>query len=638
MKKIIYITILFIIFQFTEKIYAQQTLAELLKEYKEVADYAQKTRIESLGHVIVFTREDIENMQAEKLSDLLHYLKVGWGVPNRFGVENLSFQGTSTGISTFVRLYINDHEVSSVHTGSPFLTYDNYPLDHIDHVEIYYASGAIRLGDEPATVIIKLYTQKPERENAVTLRGTVSNTKSYDTSFVDAREVKSYLSYLIMLNKGYFNYDTQYINDQPVYRNLWKSYLYLGLNYYRTFLELSFAKINRNIFQGLSLDGAPEEGKTKSLEYYISITQYLLNDKSLKLNLTLDGQNRKYYEKNKEGILIPRIINWNNTDTIPVEYREDIELHKYTLNLTKEFKSNNNLLLTGFTIKDKRYHINDREYKTSSYTEKNVKFIEFDRETLLSFILEDQYNITDKNLIILSLKADKYFRKKEEDLFDYMAKIGFITFFNRNWMIKTYLGRAYFAPTFLDFEMSTDKLKSSTTKSILAEIIYQNKNHYVSIFGGYQKAYDPILPDPSRGIIVNGDKQDYKAIAITYEYRINSYINLSTGYSRTDTSLRPYLLPKESGYIRVTGRKGKISYYTELIYRKSFNVRSIHIPDSYDLNGGISYLINDNFSLKIKGTNILNKGTRIPVIPLTGTSSTYDSMDRKYFISLEVSY
>ncbi|WP_457621340.1 TonB-dependent receptor plug domain-containing protein [Persephonella sp.] len=637
MKKSI-IQISFCILFIVEGAISQQTLTELLKEYRQASDYAQKTRIESLGHVIVFSREDIERMQAFTLADLLQYLKVGWVVPNRFGVESFAFQGTSTGISTFVRLYINDHEVSSVHTGSPFLTYDNYPLDHIDHVEIYYASGAIRLGDEPASVIIKLYTKKPERENAVTLRGSASNRMDSDVSFVDAREVKPNISYLIMLNKGYLNYETQFINNQPIYRNLWKNFVYFGLSYYKTFIELSFAKITRNIFQGLSLDAAPDEGKTKSMEYYLSLTHYFLNDRSLKVNLTFDGQHRDYYEKNSEGVFIPRVIDINDPTSIPIEYDEKVKLFKTTLNLIKEIKTDNNLLLTGFTIKDKHYHLDSRSYRTSSYYTEGIKFIEFDREILTSLTLEDQYNITDKNLIIISLRADKYFRKNEKDITDYMTKIGLISFLSSNYMIKTYIGRSYFPPTFLDYELSKGDLTQSKTYSTLVELIYRKLRNKISIFAGYERIKDPIIPDYQKGYLVNGKDYSYSLVALEYSYKENNGLDISLGYSRTFSTMEKALLSKETGYIRVTGKKERTSFYTELIYKKGFDVISIHIPDSYNLNAGISYLINENFSLKIKGINILNRGTKIPAISPVGDGNCYDSLDRKYFISFEVSY
>jgi len=81
-------------------------------------------------------------MQAYTLSDVLRTLKLNQNLVNRFGVENMTNPGVYPGTPTSFRLYINNQEVSSVHTDNPFFMFDNYPLDHIDHIEIYIGAGS----------------------------------------------------------------------------------------------------------------------------------------------------------------------------------------------------------------------------------------------------------------------------------------------------------------------------------------------------------------------------------------------------------------------------------------------------------------------------------------------------------------
>jgi hypothetical protein len=219
-----------------------------------------------------------------------------------------------------------------------------------------------------------------------------------------------------------------------------------------------------------------------------------------------------------------------------------------------------------------------------------------------------------------------------------MAKLGFISFLSDNYMIKTYVGRSYFPPTFLDFELSKENLKQSRTKSALIEAVYKKSGNKISIFAGYEKVKDPVIPDYGKGYLVNGKSYEYSLVALEYNYKKNNLLNISVGYSKTFSTIEPVLLSEETGYVRITGKKEKLDYYSELVYKKGFDVSSIHIQDSYNLNAGISYLINENFSLKIKGINILNRGAKIPVIPVVGNEGSYDSLDRKYFISIEVSY
>ena len=167
----IFIRFIFILLTTVIYVYAED-IQILLEEYEEKADLSNKTKRESLGHLVVFTRKDLEIMGVNTLGEVLRTIPVTNFMPNSFGTGSLSNPGQPVKISTIYRLYIDDHEVSSIHTFSPFLTYDEYPLDTIDHIEIYYSLGAISVSNEPSQIIIKLYTKSPERENLSEIRLT----------------------------------------------------------------------------------------------------------------------------------------------------------------------------------------------------------------------------------------------------------------------------------------------------------------------------------------------------------------------------------------------------------------------------------------------------------------------------------
>jgi iron complex outermembrane receptor protein len=58
------------------------------------------------------------------------------------------------------------------------------------------------------------------------------------------------------------------------------------------------------------------------------------------------------------------------------------------------------------------------------------------------------------------------------------------------------------------------------------------------------------------------------------------------------------------------GRFGKFEYFTSLIYRKSFSFYDVHVKDSYDLNLGVTYNFTKDFSISLKGQNLLDKSTQ----------------------------
>lgn len=95
------------------------SLDSLLDEYKTTNDKSLRTVDEKLGHVFIYSQKDLRLMQYKKLSDILKELPLLNLNKNRFGVSNLSLSGSKTTVSGFFRFFINDHEISSIHTQSP---------------------------------------------------------------------------------------------------------------------------------------------------------------------------------------------------------------------------------------------------------------------------------------------------------------------------------------------------------------------------------------------------------------------------------------------------------------------------------------------------------------------------------------
>ncbi|MBL6973380.1 MAG: TonB-dependent receptor, partial [Sulfurimonas sp.] len=62
-----------------------QDLDTLLENYQKESDLSQKTKDESAGNLIVYTRDDLERMQVESLKDILKSLRGFTYLENRFG-------------------------------------------------------------------------------------------------------------------------------------------------------------------------------------------------------------------------------------------------------------------------------------------------------------------------------------------------------------------------------------------------------------------------------------------------------------------------------------------------------------------------------------------------------------------------
>ncbi|NPA52851.1 MAG: hypothetical protein GXO22_08145 [Aquificae bacterium] len=637
--KILKFLLIFIII-FNINVYSQE-LDTLLEEYIEVSEPSKKTIRESLGHYIVFTREDIEKMGFYRLIDVLKSIPLGNVLPNLFGFNTYNYAGLYDYVPFYVKLYINDHEVSSLYFGSPFLVWENIPLDNINHIEIYYFSGATSLGNEPAGLIIKLYTKDPSKENVIlSSRFGISSRSSYDGAVLITDRPSKDLSYLFLINQSFIERKDFSFFSKKIKRDSLNRYIFFHLNYKDTSIEYADGHVNRYSFFGLSLDKAPDEAKLKISERYLQITQKLLENKSLKVQLSVDNNNRDYYEYNQNLIFIPAFWDNNNLFNNPVFYTEKINFFKYTAFISKEIKTKKHNLILGINYKYYNYKIRNRNYITALGESIYKNYITpFSKEKVYSLIVEDILNIDKKNLAILTFRYDIYDRNGGfKDYKEYISRLGYIHTFSKEIMMKTFIQRHYFVPFFyhLDFagkDLDTQKIPFY----ISAELQYKTHNQKISVLYAYAKIKDSIAMDIQTLRFVNVDKSYYpSSLNLIYQKKYKNS-KFSFNYFKM-FNINAYS-PLEGGFLKYLKYNHKYDFYTELIYRKGFTIKNtdLYLDDSYDLNLSFRYKIDRKKSIILKGQNILGKGIKYPFINnLTNDVIYVPSFDREYFVIFEI--
>lgn len=114
MKKVVAVLCLFTVMLLSEEV----AMDKLLNQYRIENDLSEQTKQENEGQLTIFTRQDLERMQAYRLSDVLKTIK-------SFTYQN-SVDGTPVMVnytaqafdSALVRLSINDHDIASLFYGS----------------------------------------------------------------------------------------------------------------------------------------------------------------------------------------------------------------------------------------------------------------------------------------------------------------------------------------------------------------------------------------------------------------------------------------------------------------------------------------------------------------------------------------
>ena len=389
-------------------------------------------------------------MQYHKLNDILKELPLFNLNKNRYGFLTPSLSATKAMVSGFFRVFINDHEVSSIYNQSAAFVWGDLPLDFIDHLEIYYGESSFSYGSETGIYFIRLYTKKGIKENGNEINLNSSSTGSFLESLTNSKAFENGWSHLVYFSNEKTNDETKYKNHK-LKNNADRRYLYLNVNNEKTDINMAYTDITKDNYMGLSNDAVPDDGKLVAKDFFIDFTKYFLNDNSLKTNISVDVGDLKNEEQNLEGLGTIFYRNFKEVDN-------DSKLTKIKANITKSYEYGNNNFLTGISVSNKKYE--PQSIKTVSFSNQiNYKeeYSDFDEEQITSLIFEDDYKIMDNLILIGNAKLDKYKRSGSlENISEELYRVGAIYTPFENFGIKTFYTNTYLAPSFynMDYTLS----------------------------------------------------------------------------------------------------------------------------------------------------------------------------------------
>ena len=174
-------------------------LDTLLQNYKKESELSNKTKNESAGNLIVYTRDDLERMQVESLKDILKSLRFFAYAENRIAQPDILNQDPIAYYSKSVRVYLNENELLTAITGSGLILFGDMEMDFIDHVEIYQGFPSFDFGIEPATIVIRLYTKTVEHDEGGRVKATLGTYGANKQNAYYAHSDDEY-SYFVYLN------------------------------------------------------------------------------------------------------------------------------------------------------------------------------------------------------------------------------------------------------------------------------------------------------------------------------------------------------------------------------------------------------------------------------------------------------
>ncbi|WP_029520418.1 hypothetical protein [Persephonella sp. IF05-L8] len=607
-----------------------QELSQLLKKYSCIR--VKNTEDRTLGPAYIFTREELENLQIHTLADLLRLLPHTSYLPNRYGVESLNMAGLKIDVPTYVRLFIDDHEVSSIYTLSPFLIYDEYPIANVDFVKVYYAGMNTKLSYENGPIVIKLYTKEPDKENISFVKGIYDSKKSYNVIFSDAKQLSSDFSYFVMLSKGEKKFSKLYLNGNNLNRNQRRVHAYFKIKYKDLVLQFSGSKVHRGIWGGFSFDFSPDYGYVNSTDIFMSAKFKTLEDKSLEFFVSYDQQRRKSEEKNNNFINVPNA--YNETLGYPIYIYDRRDLKKTVLSTRKKFDFKQNNLYLGVDFRNYNQKARENLQYVSAFLQ-NVKPFYIRYINIYSIFAEESHRFTDNFAAYLSLKFEKYDWDKNRDHLDENWKIG-VSYKIKDFTFKVFAFSIFIPPSMLNVETSPEKkLKPYKISSQVLSIDYiPDKKKKLSLHIRKISLKNPIIFFPQFNGYINVPVKEHGNMYIL-EYSQKFYRNKLRAYFWTFNKDKfGYYSPRTGANLIWTGNIKNWSYFITFLYKKNIKVENTYIPDAYNLSLGVSYSTKSGWNFQIKGENLLNRGEKVFYAYLGG-NGLYSGIDRRYTVSIQ---
>jgi len=609
----------FILFLFS--LLFSKDLSSILSKIERSNDLSLKTKRENSGVSYIFTRRDLDSLQIYHLRDLLVLIPINYKV-NRYGIIDMFNPNTNIPfLSSYVRVFINDQELTSGLYGSGLAILDDIDLGWVDHIEVYTQAPAFDISTEPALVIIKLYTKTAKRDEGKNFHFALGSYKSLYSYFSLAKNLDkySYFSYV-----GYDKEGSKKINNLNK-NKIFKHFLYTLSTQNSNFI-FDLHSENRNGLFGFSLDANPDKSYINN---YLLHTGYNKRIDNFRFLISLDYSKLKNIYEENPVLFYFKKIPIQTTYITSTDYSFNTKLY-----YKKEF--NKNIVLVG--IKNRYKHF---EYNHLLFNNQELPRYGHTKQNISSLFFQESYFIKENSIINLGFNYSYVYNNanvKDRKLKQFRlshtylkGKTSFKTTFSHiEYHIDPYLINSFF--------VKNGDLKDASINSIFEDIKYKSDIYRLEFLIGKFVSHNYFFPNKD-GLLVNIDKrmnEVYFGFKWDYFYMPFSKFAFHLFFHNVDN------VPIINNY--------KYYKYTIFNYNqfKKFNLFESLIIDKYssskyffNLNLGAKYNYNDNLTYFIKGENLLNRAYKeqfFRINPLTfqrEKSIEYEPINRRVIIGME---
>lgn len=608
----------FILLFFSTLLFAQEeNLDDLLSQYREASELSHETKQEKSGHVTIFSRSDLDKMQAYTLNDIIKTIKMFTLKNSAFGPTAIVKSPYSEQSMSSVKIYINSYEVTSITAGTGIAQFGQMGLNHIDHIEIYQASNAIAFHGESGNMVIKLYTKDPARENATVLQGSVDSTGGGRGQVIDAQNFGDY-SYLANVDVSGNRFDKERgRNNKEFSRDSNRGQLYVNFAKKDDYvIEGGASKEKSDIFSGFGQ--SVEGGDITSTYSYLHFTKYLPSQTELRISGTYEIID--VLNSDSSGV---RLFDSSLSNTLDVTSGS----YTYDILLQKRYSYNDHNFLFGTEAKFKTFFLDNLQ---SNGMKKSYPAGPKELDIYMLFG-EDSYDINEEHQITLGAKANYYDNHETKANTEYLLRLAYLAKISEEFSLKSFIQKGHVYPIFAQTTFSpiiipNPDLRVSKNRVIKAELEYNKEKLTLTLGGGTSKSKDGIIFNHSlQKYVNNSGNSDFSQFFLNLEYVFDAENKLVAEYFRAYKDNNSF--SSDTGaLLQLYSTFGKFDFYNELVYRSSYiGVDGVSMDAGYDYTAGAIYHYNKNLNIKLKGENIFDraietsiKGAMVPALERRG--------------------
>ena len=578
------------------------TVDELMDEFSEKNALSQSTIDKNKGHLLLYTRDTLERMHAKTLKDVLKTIPITQYNENRYGLPDpLSGGGVAPYSSNFVRVYVDGVEITQGWMGSGLIQYGDINIDFADHIEFYAIPPSFDTAVEPAYMTIFIYSKVPERDSGGQL-SLIGGNRGSNTQTIGYGDKEDTLSYMVNLShsnmkRGKISNGT----ETPLSRDFDRTQIFSYVKGENQVAHLQLISKKSDTLAGLSFDATPLLSEMDNLNLHL--------DYGVDLSEHWKAQFAYDYLKTdlRQADDIPLLIagglftktlfttTKNSTYSGELTYKNIIGKHHISLGIKGRVKQLDSLVVKNLG---------------------EVPFA-FDSESILSTFIQDQYELSDNELMTLGLKYSHIYRNggvSDDDLTQ--IRLGYL-YNNETWSYKTYLFRNMFTidPFSRYFSTTPNKaFEPQVTVGITQELAYHNEKNDARIMLFFIKENNNLID------IENIDKSTSLVSVVNYDYKIDADTKLNSQFSYVRYFGLENLgnVNAYSSYVMFSNQYQDLSFYNGVVW----NYDSVRNTNYYDWSSSVSWNINEDLTFTLKGENLFNKAQTYSIFrinPQTGS-------------------